>query len=174
MVYDVPSSTRGRSEGGFVSRAARFKWAACSAIVTFAAVYWIDVWMVHHGLRRDATLLDDFLLSSLVLGLGIAQQLRHERQLERQRQLVGVIADMNHYTRNALQVIVSRSALSIADSAAVEDIQRAVQRIDWCLREILPDAEGPKARKASTSPSLPEDRVVRSHTSASGLNTRTR
>ena len=174
MVSDVASSTRGRAASGFVSRAVRFKWAACSAIVTFAAVYWIDVWMVHHGLRRDVTLLDDFLLSSLVLGLGIAQQLRHERQLERQRQLVGVIADMNHYTRNALQVIVSRSALSIADSAAVEDIQGAVQKIDWCLREILPDAEGPKTRKASTSPSLPEDRVVRSHTSASGLNTRTR
>jgi len=174
MVSDAPSSTHGRAASGFVSRAVRFKWAACSAIVTFAAVYWIDVWMVHHGLRRDVTLLDDFLLSSLVLGLGIAQQLRHERQLERQRQLVGVIADMNHYTRNALQVIVSRSALSIADSAAVEDIQRAVQEIDWCLREILPDAGGPKARKTSTSPFPPEGGVIRSHRSVSGLNTRTR
>ncbi len=154
-----------RRAPGLLAGALRFKWAAVSAVVIFAAVYWIDAWLTHHGLRRDATLLDDFLLSGLVLALGIAQQLRHERQLERHRQLMSVIADMNHHTRNALQVIVSRSVLSIADSAAIGDIQQAVRRIDWCLREILPNAEETTARQTLKSESLPNHRVVRSHRS---------
>lgn len=133
------SSTKPRSRNPLAA-GLRFKWAVFSAVVIFVAVYWIDAWLAHHGLRRDATLLDNFLLSGVVLALGIAQQLRHERQLERHRQLMSLIADMNHHTRNALQVIVSRSALSIADSAAIADIQQAVSRIDWCLREVLPNA----------------------------------
>lgn len=60
---------------------------------------------------------------------------------------MGIIADMNHHTRNALQVIVSRSVLSMADSAAIEDIRQAVGRIDWCLREILPGADETTALK---------------------------
>ncbi|HYY68988.1 MAG TPA: hypothetical protein VE734_04600 [Terriglobales bacterium] len=131
-----------------LARALRFKWAAFSAVVMFAAVYWINAWLVHHALRRDARLLDLLLLSALVFALGIAQQLRHERELKRQRQLMKIVADMNHHIRNALQVIVSRSFLSMADSAVVEDIRQAVQRIDWCLREILPNAGETPAKKA--------------------------
>jgi signal transduction histidine kinase len=133
----------------------RFKWALFSAVVIFVAVYWIDAVLAHHGLRRDATLLDNLLLSGLVLALGIAQQLRHERQLKRHRQLMSLIADMNHHTRNALQVIVSRSALSIADSEAIADIQQAVRRIDWCLREILPNAGEASAGQSPQSESGP-------------------
>ena len=50
----------------------RFKWAAFSAVVAFFAVYWIDAWFVRHGLRRDATLLDNLLLGVLVFALGVA------------------------------------------------------------------------------------------------------
>ena len=148
---------------GSLAGVLRFKWAVFSAIVIFVAVYWIDAWFFRHGLRRDATLLDNFLLSGLVLALGIAQQLRHERELRRQRQIMGVIADMNHHTRNALQVIVSRSVLSIADATAIGDIQQAVRRIDWCLREVLPNAEETTARQTPKSESLPNHRVVRSY-----------
>jgi len=135
------SSQRPAGPAGLVSLAFRFKWAAFSAVIIFAAVYWIDAWFSHHGLRREVPLLDNFLLSGLVFALGIAQQLRYERELERHRQLMGIVADMNHHTRNALQVIVGRSVLSMADSSAVNDIRQAVARIDWCLREILPNAD---------------------------------
>jgi hypothetical protein len=145
-----------------VARAIRFKWAAFSAVVIFVAVYWIDAWLAHHGLRRDAPLLDDLLLSALVFALGVAQQLRLERELKRQRQLMKIVADMNHHTRNALQVIVTRSVLSMADSAAVEDIRQAVSRIDWCLREVLPSA-GPPPKKAPAPESL--GMAARSHKS---------
>ena len=141
MVSPPLPPTSDRSARGPLARALRFKWAAFSAAVIFAAVYWIDAWFSHHGLRQDVPLLDNFLLSALVFALGIAQQLRHERELARHRQLMGIVADMNHHTRNALQVIVSRSVLSMADSAAIEDIRQAVGRIDWCLREVLPGAQ---------------------------------
>ena len=146
-----------------LAAALRFKWAIFSAVVIFVAVYWINAWLAHHGLRRDATLLDNFLLSGLVLALGIAQQLRHERQLARHRQLMTVIADMNHHTRNALQVIVSRSVLSIADSEAIGDIQQAVRRIDWCLREVLPNAGEPAAGPLPKSETQPEPHAARSY-----------
>jgi hypothetical protein len=141
MASPLHPPTLNRSARGPLARALRFKWAAFSAIMIFVAVYWIDAWFTHHGLRREVPLLDNLLLSALVFALGVAQQLRHERELERHRQLMGIVADMNHHTRNALQVIVSRSVLSMADSAAIEDIQQAVRRIDWCLREILPSAQ---------------------------------
>jgi len=158
MTLEPRPPTSDRPPGRFLDAALRFKWAAFSAAVIFVAVYSIDAWFVHHGLRRDATLLDNFLLSGLVFALGIAQQLRHEHQLERQRQLMGIVADMNHHTRNALQVIISRSVLSMADSAAIEDIRQAVGRIDWCLREILPSAD--EAGKPATPAPLRSKKVA--------------
>ncbi len=162
MVSQPRPPTLDRGTRGLLAAALRFKWAAFSALVIFVAVYWIDAWFAHHGLRRDAPLLDNFLLSALVFALGIAQQLRHERELERHRQLMGIVADMNHHTRNALQVIVSRSVLSIADSTAIEDIRQAVRRIDWCLREILPNADATAASKAGV-PESPRNHAARSH-----------
>ena len=143
----------------------RFKWAVFTAAVIFAAVYWIDAWLAHHGLRRDAPLLDNFLLSALVFALGIAQQLRHEHELKRHRQLMRIIADMNHHTRNALQVIVSHSVLAITDASAIEEIRQAVRRIDWCLREILPSADE-ATRKRVTPESFNKNGRARSHGSA--------
>jgi hypothetical protein len=147
MVPSPPPPNSDRTTRHPLAAALRFKWAAFSAVVIFAAVYWIDAWLFRRGLRRDATLLDNFLLSGLVLALGIVQQLRQERALKRQRQLMSIVADMNHHTRNALQVIVSRSVLSMADASAIEDIRQAVGRIDWCLREILPNADETTARR---------------------------
>ena len=154
-----PSPERGT---GLLDRALRFKWAAFSAIVIFAAVYWVDAWFSHHGLRREVPLLDNFLLSGLVFALGIAQQLRHERELARHRQLMSIVAEMNHHTRNALQVIVSRSMLSMADSSAVDDIRQAVARIDWCLREVLPNADANTARSLPSPPARHSQPLARS------------
>jgi hypothetical protein len=162
MVSEPRPPTLDRRVRSLLADALRFKWAAFSALVIFVAVYWIDAWFAQHGLRRDATRLDDLLLSALVFALGTAQQLRHERELKRQRKLLDVIADMNHHTRNALQVIVSRSALSMADANAVEDIRQAVGRIDWCLREVLPKADATNASRAGV-PEVPRKHAAKPH-----------
>jgi len=116
----------------------RYAWAIGSAVIAFAAMLVIDWLFSRLGLRREETLIDNFVLSVLVFILVLAQQLRHERELERNQKLLGVIAEMNHHTRNALQVIVGRSALSIADANAIAEIREAVKRIEWSLREVLP------------------------------------
>ena len=166
MVYQPHPPTSDRRVRRMLRSVLRFKWAVFSAAVIFAAIYWIDAWLAHHGLRRDAPLLDNFLLSALVFALGIAQQLRHERELKTQRQLMTIIADMNHHTRNALQVIVSHSAMAITDASAIEEIRQAVGRIDWCLREILPGAGDTRERKPATPESLGQN--LRAHSQRSG------
>jgi hypothetical protein len=149
-----------RSSRAVAARILRFKWAFFSGIVMFLAVHWVDAWFVHHGLRRDATLLDNFLLAVLVMALVVAQQLRHERELERHRQLMEIVAEMNHHTRNALQVIVSRSVLSMPDASAIEEIRQAVARIDWCLREILPNADEVMAKQPVSPPAASRSHEV--------------
>jgi signal transduction histidine kinase len=129
----IPRNTARRSPLLF-----RFAWALGSAAVTFLAVFVLDWIFARYGLRREETLIDNCLLSALVFGLVLGQQLRHERELERNRKVLAVIADMNHHTRNALQVIVGRSSLSMADSTAIAEIRDAVKRIEWSLREVLP------------------------------------
>ena len=166
MVFQPHSSASDHRARRVLTAALRFKWAVFSAIVIFVAVYWIDAWLAHHGLRRDVPLLDNFLLSALVFALGVAQQLRHERELKRQLQLMGIIADMNHHTRNALQVIVSHSVMSMTDASAIEEIRQAVRRIDWCLREILPGANGTPASKPALLQSAHKDDRARSQQSA--------
>ncbi|MBV9610589.1 MAG: hypothetical protein JO187_13590 [Acidobacteria bacterium] len=98
----------------------------------------IDWLFGYIGLRREETLIGNFVLSGLVFMLVFAQQVRHERELERNEKVLSVIAEMNHHTRNALQVIIGRSSMSIADSNAIAEIREAVKRIEWSLREVLP------------------------------------
>jgi hypothetical protein len=126
----------------------RFAWAVSSAVVTFVAMLLIDWVFARFGLRREETLVDNFLLSALVFGLVLTQQWQHEKELERSRRVLRVVAEMNHHTRNALQVIVSRSTLSIADSNAISEIREAVKRIEWSLREVLPSVSDSAPRVA--------------------------
>ncbi len=140
----------------------RFKWAAFSAVIVFAALYSLDAWLSHHGWRRELRFVDNFLLAGLVFVLGVTEQIRHERELQRHRKTISTIADMNHHTRNALQVIVNRSSQSIADSQAIEDIRQAVARIDWCLREVLPNTEEPAPGKRPVAASSSAKAAARS------------
>jgi len=64
---------------------------------------------------------------------------------DRRRALVTrlqTIADINHHIRNALQVIAyhARSGSGRSDRV-MEDVDAAVSRIEWVLREVLPQHE---------------------------------
>ncbi len=137
----------------------RFKWAAFSAVAVFVALYWLDLWFSHHGWRREVRFLDNFLVAALVLLLAITQQIRHERELARHRKTISAIAEINHHTRNALQIIVNRSSQSIADTQAIEDVRQAVSRIDWCLREVLPNTQEPTPGKRPVAGAEKQARV---------------
>jgi hypothetical protein len=83
---------------------------------------------------------DLILLSNLMVGLVAAALVYVLSIRERQRQAyvdcrLRVIADMNHHIRNALQVI---SFYSRSGEKQNVGIAEAVERIQWALREVLP------------------------------------
>jgi hypothetical protein len=81
--------------------------------------------------------------SALILGL-LVWKLLHNAYRTRQRTLarLQVIAELNHHVRNALEVI-SLSAYITRDEEAIRRIMEGVNRIDWALREILPQESFP-------------------------------
>lgn len=95
--------------------------------------------------------------SALILGL-LVWKLLHNAYRARQRTLarLQVIAELNHHVRNALEVI-SLSAYITRDEEAIRRIMEGVNRIDWALREILPQESFPfgPAEPPSGSGSLP-------------------
>jgi len=111
-----------------------------SGLGMFAAIHVVDAILAHAGMHAETTFLDDALLGVLTAALLIVFERQHERELRRQRRIAGVISDMNHHLRNALQVIVYRTNLEIRDRGQLREIRDAVDRIDWALREILPNA----------------------------------
>lgn len=89
-------------------------------------------------------------LSALIVGLLAAKLFG--RTIERRRLLAArlqVIEAMNHHIRNALDVI-SLSTYTIHDKQSVAIISESIDRIDWALREILPQnvpwSEGERER----------------------------
>ena len=63
-----------------------------------------------------------------------------DRERERRRniaQRLKMIGDLNHHVRNALQSI-QLSAYSTQDQEIIASVGDSVQRIEWALREIVP------------------------------------
>jgi hypothetical protein len=102
------------------------------------AVDLVDRWFVSVGLHAETTRIDDVLLGLVAAALVLLIQRQQDRELRRQRQSAAVIEQMNHHIRNALQVIVSRASLDHEAKPELQQINEAVARIDWALREILP------------------------------------
>ena len=64
-----------------------------------------------------------------------------DRERERRRNIaerLKMIGDLNHHVRNALQSI-QLSAYSTQDQAIIASVGDSVQRIEWALREIVPE-----------------------------------
>src|SRR5579872_4080116 len=93
--------------------------------------------------------------SALILGM-LAAKLLHNAYKARQHALarLQVIAELNHHVRNALEVI-SLSAYITRDEEAIRRIMEGVNRIDWALREILPQEKFPLNAGEPPSPLAP-------------------
>ena len=64
-----------------------------------------------------------------------------DRERERRRNIaerLKMIGDLNHHVRNALQSI-QLSAYSTQDQQIIASVGDSVQRIEWALREIVPE-----------------------------------
>jgi hypothetical protein len=113
-----------------------------SGLAMMVAVDLVDKWFVTLGLHAETTRIDDVLLGLVAAALVALIQRQQERELRRQLQSAAVIEQMNHHIRNALQVIVARASLDQESKPELQQINDAVARIDWALREILPRSGG--------------------------------
>ena len=116
--------------------------------------YVLEVRLHRNGIpSRDLILLSSFLVGLVAGALVYFLSVR-----ERQRRAyvdcrLRVIAEMNHHVRNALQVITFYSRKGEKQEVGVVE---AVERIQWALREVLPQLpESPAEMNAETS-SIPE------------------
>ena len=105
-------------------------------LVIFLSSYVIEVRLHRDGVPNRYLLLASSLTVGLVAGALVYVLSRRERQ--RQAYIdcrLRVIADMNHHIRNALQVITFYSRTGTKQQVGIVE---AVERIEWALREILP------------------------------------
>lgn len=110
--------------------------SALALIVVFLSSYTPEATLHHDGVRSAYLLF----ASSLVVGLVAAALVYVLAVREQRRQAyvecrLRVIADMNHHIRNALQVITFYSRSGAKQQVSVAE---AVQRIQWALKEVLP------------------------------------
>ncbi len=93
-------------------------------------------------INLEATIIDE-LLMGIIMGIVIcfiyeAFRRRYERKLQ------AAVDELNHHVRNSLQVIVNQQVLS--PDCTSGDIEDAMKRVDWALREILPKEVNPSKR----------------------------
>jgi hypothetical protein len=100
----------------------------------------IDRGLAAIGLHAETTRIDDLLVGLAAALIVWLLQRQQERELQRQRHSATVIEQMNHHIRNALQIIVTRASLDRHARPELRQIDAAVARIDWALREILPQS----------------------------------
>lgn len=114
--------------------------AGVFAVLMFLSSLALDWVLLRNHEGTLVTILVSDGLAGLVAGALVLRLLQFGRERRRQiEQRLHTISDMNHHIRNALQVI----AFSVHSSKAQElaEINEAVNRIQWALREILPKVE---------------------------------
>jgi hypothetical protein len=98
-----------------------------------ASVNWLD----RNLLTANWQILDDLLLAAVAGAIVLwYERLRTRALLQR----LLIIREMNHHVRNALQVVIY-AASEHKDEHLAELLRDAVQRIDWALKEVLPETE---------------------------------
>ena len=149
-------SSRGRESWLF--RASRMEFASIAAAVSlliFSVGEWLD-WLVLDKVLPFRTMVaaDAVVaaLAGLLLFKVLADARRRHRELLRHME---TIAEMNHHIRNALQVIAYHNVSHPSSGQAVDQVGEAVERIEWALREILPER---RLAEPGATPHQPERR----------------
>ncbi len=115
--------------------------AAVFAVLMFLCSLALDWVLLRHHEGTVATIIVSDALAGLVAGALVLKLLQYGRERrQRMEQRLQTISDMNHHIRNALQVIAF-SVHSAGNQKELEEINEAVDRIQWALREVLPKVE---------------------------------
>jgi ABC-type nickel/cobalt efflux system permease component RcnA len=109
-------------------------------VIVSALGFVLDVSLLKEGFpRHDLTLISNLIIG-VIAGWLFYQFARNEKaRRDAIRQRMRTIADLNHHIRNALQVIrYAGGSKSAQDATQLQLINEAVARIEWALREVLP------------------------------------
>lgn len=121
----------------------RSGWVAFIVVVVVSGLgYLLDRFLVLEGMPRSEMLLLTNALTGIVAGAfiySLAKQEKAVKQLLRER--VKTIADLNHHIRNSLQVIKFYGSAQgrCPESSPMQLIRESADRIEWALRELLPE-----------------------------------
>jgi len=131
-----------KARQSWLLRASRLEFgsiAAAVALLIFTLGEWLDWLVLDRVLPFRAMVAADAAvaaLAGLLLFKVLAGARRHHREMLRHME---TIAEMNHHIRNALQVIAYHNVSHPSSEQAVEHVSEAVERIEWALREVLPE-----------------------------------
>ena len=93
-----------------------------------------DIWLKRHTMGWGMAVIDDALVGLVGSFLVLLYERRQRQNIIRKLEVIRL---MNHHVRNSLQVI--SLAVSVPQPEQTrEQLQRAVERIEWALREVLP------------------------------------
>jgi hypothetical protein len=138
-----------------------FRHSVLGGVGLFGFAYALDHLRGQLRFLPNGSLLDDLAIG-LLAGGGIFLLLRHtdlSRELRRRDHFAKIIAQLNHHIRNALQVILARADLTMHDLPEMKEIAAAVSRIDWALREILPQVQRQPEGYSASSGVLGDERA---------------
>jgi hypothetical protein len=93
-----------------------------------------DELSLHFGLKGSQRIVDDIFGGAIAGAVVFGYARTKLRHMEQQLNTIGL---MNHHIRNALQVI-RYSGYIRPESQQVAQVEDAIERIEWTLREILP------------------------------------
>jgi hypothetical protein len=107
--------------------------------------YFIEVHLHRKGVPgRDLILLSNVMVGLVGAALVYVLSLRERQRQQYVECRLRVIAEMNHHIRNALQVITFYTRKGQKQEVGIVE---AVERIQWALREVLPQLPEQPLRK---------------------------
>ena len=139
-----------------------FRYSVAAGLGVSVAVYLVEHGIAQTGMHGRMILLDDALLGTCAAA-ALYLFLHHfdvVRERQRRQQCTRVADQLNHHVRNALQVIVNRTAMEPHSASEIRDIDGAVNRIDWALREILPPVDGAPRREPAKQTVRSDDEKI--------------
>lgn len=140
-----------------------------AVVVVAASGYLLDRFLMREGMHKNEMLVLTNFITGVVAGSFFFYLARHEKaQRELMCERMKTIAELNHHIRNALQVIKYYGAVprQSPEARPVQMINESAHRIEWALRELLP--QYPENSAALPSPLPPGYAAIGSDTARIG------
>lgn len=127
--------------------------ALCVGLFAFTLGFLQDEFLAQGGWSRWTLIVTTDVFVGLIAGVfffAFARAEKRNRELLRER--MRTVAELNHHVRNALQVIKFwgvQHENCLHDDPQIQLMKDSVDRIEWALKEVLPQYPEPEIKPAS-------------------------